>query len=58
MEARAEELVDQHWPTIESVASALLKHGVVAGDIRTGFPPPAVVRRRSEPAERGRDQRS
>jgi hypothetical protein len=43
MEARAEALVDQHWLRIESVAKALLKHGVITGDIRTVFPPRAPV---------------
>ena len=39
MEARAETLVDQYWLHIESVAKALLKRGVIAGDIRAVFPP-------------------
>jgi hypothetical protein len=39
MEARAEALVDQYWLHIESVAKALLKRGVVTGDIRAVFPP-------------------
>ena len=39
MEARAEALVDQYWLLIESVAKALLKRGVITGDIRTVFPP-------------------
>ena len=43
MEARAEELVDQHWPCIESVAKVLLKHGVITGDIRSAFSSPASI---------------
>jgi hypothetical protein len=43
MEARTEALVDRHWLYIESVAGALLKHGVIAGDIRIVFPRQASV---------------
>jgi hypothetical protein len=43
MEARAEALVDQYWLRIESVARALLKDGVITGDIRTVFPPPVSI---------------
>ena len=39
VEARAETLVEQHWWNIDAFAQALLKHGVIAGDIRAFFIP-------------------
>ena len=37
VEARAEALVEQHWWNIDAFAQALLKHGLIAGDIRAFF---------------------
>jgi hypothetical protein len=37
MEARAEDLVDDYWRYIESVAKALLERGTITGDIRAVF---------------------
>jgi hypothetical protein len=39
VETRAEALVEQHWSNIDAFAQALLKHGVIAGDLRAFFIP-------------------
>jgi hypothetical protein len=59
VEAKAEALVVEHWKDIKSVAAALLRDGVMQGDIRVYFSaaPAAALSRRGNRPYAGADAR-